>query len=124
MRNTYDELVLLLDANERAIKEIEKLYKERYGVRPGSDKDNEYFTSRGVQIHEPEKENTQHDALSKREYQVMCMIASGKSLKEIAGELALSAKTISTVRSRIMKKMKWKNNAELTHYAIKKELVD
>jgi len=45
-------------------------------------------------------------------------------VKEIAEELCLSAKTISTYRSRIMEKMKMKNNAELTHYAIKYELVD
>lgn len=71
-----------------------------------------------------EEERTHHDSLSRREYQVMCMIASGNSVKEIADELSLSVKTISTVRARIMKKMKWKNNAELTHYAIKRELVD
>lgn len=71
-----------------------------------------------------EEGKTPHDALSKREYQVMCLIASGKRQKEIAEELSLSVKTINTVRARIMKKMKWKNNVELTHYAIKQELVD
>ena len=71
-----------------------------------------------------ENGNVHHDSLSRREYQVMCLIASGKSVKEIADELSLSVKTISTVRARILKKMKWKNNAELTHYAIKRELVD
>ena len=65
-----------------------------------------------------------HEALSRREYQVMCMIASGKTLKEIAGELSLSIKTISTYRSRILEKMKRKNNAELTRYAINNRLVD
>jgi len=70
------------------------------------------------------KEEANHNALSNREYQVMCMIAAGKTPKEIAEELSLSVKTISTVRARIMKKMKWKGNVELTHYAIKHELVD
>jgi len=64
-----------------------------------------------------------HEALSSREYQVMCMIASGKTLKEIAGELSLSIKTISTYRSRILEKMKMRNNAELIHYAVKNRLV-
>lgn len=65
-----------------------------------------------------------HEKLSDREYEVMCMIASGKTLKEIAEALCLSVKTISTYRSRILEKMKMKNNAELTRYAIKHNLVD
>jgi DNA-binding NarL/FixJ family response regulator len=65
-----------------------------------------------------------HETLSDREYQVMCMIASGKTLKEIADGLSLSIKTISTYRSRILEKMNMKTNAELTHYAIKNRLVD
>lgn len=65
-----------------------------------------------------------HDSLSDREFQVMCMIASGKTLKEIAEQLSLSIKTISTYRSRILQKMNMKSNAELTHYAIKNHLVD
>jgi two-component system invasion response regulator UvrY len=64
-----------------------------------------------------------HETLSDREYQVMCLIASGKRAKEIAEELYLSVKTVSTYRSRILEKMKMKNNAELTHYAIKHRLV-
>ena len=65
-----------------------------------------------------------HESLSDREYQVMCMIASGKTLKEIAEQLSLSIKTISTYRSRILEKMNMKSNAELTHHAIKNRLVD
>ncbi len=64
-----------------------------------------------------------HEALSDREYQVMCMIASGKTVGEIAEKLNLSAKTISTYRARILEKMNMKNNAELTHYAIQNRLV-
>jgi two-component system invasion response regulator UvrY len=64
-----------------------------------------------------------HEALSDREYQVMCMIASGKTVKEIGEELSLSVKTVSTYRSRILNKMRLKGNAELTRYAIDNRLV-
>ena len=65
-----------------------------------------------------------HESLSDREYQVLCMIASGKTVTQIADVLALSVKTISTYRVRILEKLKMKNNAELTRYAIKEGLVD
>jgi DNA-binding NarL/FixJ family response regulator len=65
-----------------------------------------------------------YEILSDQEYQVLCMIASGKTIKEIANELCLSTKTISTYRFRILQKMKMKNNAELTNYAIKNMLVE
>lgn len=65
-----------------------------------------------------------HEVLSDREYQVLCMIASGKTVTDIAEELALSVKTISTYRVRILEKLNMKNNAELTRYAIKEGLVD
>jgi len=68
-------------------------------------------------------EQAPHETLSDREYHVMCLIASGKTVMEIAQELSLSEKTISTYRSRILEKMKMKNNAELTYYAIKNQLV-
>jgi two-component system invasion response regulator UvrY len=64
-----------------------------------------------------------HKHLSDREYQVLCLIASGKEVKEISTELALSAKTISTYRARLLDKMNMKTNAELTHYAIQNSLV-
>ncbi len=64
-----------------------------------------------------------HKHLSDREYQVMCLIASGKEVKEISAELALSAKTISTYRARLLEKMNMKTNAELTHYAVQNGLV-
>ena len=70
-----------------------------------------------------DSEKSLHEKLSDREYQVMCMIASGKTVKEIAEELSLSVKTISTNRTRILKKMNMKNNAQLIHYAIKNNLV-
>ena len=63
-----------------------------------------------------------HEKLSEREYQILCMIASGKTGKQIASELNLSAKTVSTYRTRILEKMDLKNNSELTHYAIQNSL--
>ena len=65
-----------------------------------------------------------HATLSDREYQVMLMLASGKSVKDIADELCLSVKTISTYRARVMEKMNMKKNAELTLYAVQNHLVD
>lgn len=65
-----------------------------------------------------------HELLSDREYQVMCLIASGKTITLIAEQLSLSVPTISTYRNRILEKMKMRNNAELTHYAIKKKLIE
>ena len=64
-----------------------------------------------------------HQSLSDREYQIMCMIASGKRVKQIANELLLSTKTVSTYRSRILRKMNMNNNIELTRYAIQNQLV-
>lgn len=64
-----------------------------------------------------------HDILSDREHQVLLLIASGKSVSSIAKELSLSVKTISVYRANILKKMKMKNNAEITYYAFKNNLV-
>ncbi len=68
-------------------------------------------------------EKLPHETLSDREFEVMCKIASGKTVKEIAVELSLSAKTISTYRTRILCKTGMKNNAQLTHYTIRNQLV-
>jgi DNA-binding NarL/FixJ family response regulator len=64
-----------------------------------------------------------HDILSDREFQVLQMIALGKSVSAIAEELHLSVKTISTYRARILEKMELRNNAELMRYAIEENLV-
>ena len=65
-----------------------------------------------------------HQALSNREYQVMCLLASGKTVSEIGRELSLSAKTVSTYRARILHKLRLKNTAELIRYATDNKLVD
>lgn len=69
-------------------------------------------------------ERMSHEMLSNREHQVMLMLASGKSVGEIAEELCLSIKTVSTYRTRIMDKMGMRKNAELTLYAVNNHLLD
>lgn len=73
---------------------------------------------------EVDAEKPPHKTLSDREFQVMCMIAKGRTIKNIAEELFLSPKTVSTYRSRILEKMKMKSNEELTHYVINNHLID
>lgn len=69
-------------------------------------------------------ERPAQEILSDREFQVLCLIASGKSVKEIAGKLEINIKTVSTYRLRILEKLRMKNNSELTYYAVKKQLVN
>jgi len=69
-------------------------------------------------------EKPAHETLSDREYQTLTLIASGKTVSEIAKELTLSVKTVSEYRARLLAKMKLKTSAELTHYAIRNGLVD
>lgn len=73
---------------------------------------------------EIDTEKQPHERLSNREHQVMLMLASGKSVSDIADELCLSVKTISTYRTRIMDKMAMKKNAELTLYAVHNKLIN
>lgn len=65
-----------------------------------------------------------HERLSDREFLILRMIASGKQVSQIAKELSLSVKTISTYRARLLEKMRLRNNAELTHYALQNNLVE
>lgn len=75
-------------------------------------------------LNAPEDDVAPHEKLSDREFQTLKLIASGKRLSDIAEELALSPKTVSVYRARILEKMGLSNNAELTHYAIKNGLVE
>jgi two-component system invasion response regulator UvrY len=70
-----------------------------------------------------ELEGEPHEALSNREYQVMCLLAAGYTVTEIAAQLSLSVKTISTYRSRIRVKLGLKNTAEIIRYALTRGLV-
>lgn len=69
-------------------------------------------------------ERPRHETLSDREFQVLCQLASGKTVSQIATEITLSVKTVSTYRARILEKMSMRNNAELTRYAIQNGLVE
>ncbi len=71
-----------------------------------------------------DKEKEKHELLSEREFQVFRMIIRGYKTSEIAEELHISAKTVSTYRNRIMDKMGMARNSELIHYAIKNKLID
>ncbi|MCX6148913.1 MAG: response regulator transcription factor [Ignavibacteriales bacterium] len=73
---------------------------------------------------EDELNKLPHEKLSEREFQIMYMIANGRSLKEIACELFISDKTVSTYRMRILEKMGLNKNAELTQYAIRNNLIE
>lgn len=64
-----------------------------------------------------------HQQLSKREFQIFCKLASGSSVSEIARELCLSVKTVSTYRSRVLEKMHFKTNADITSYALRNGLI-
>jgi two-component system invasion response regulator UvrY len=70
-----------------------------------------------------DKDRPLHESLSNREFAVLYGIASGKTVSEIAAELSLSAKTISSYRARLLQKMEMRTNAQLTHYAIRNHLV-
>lgn len=74
----------------------------------------------GVDIH---RTQLQHEILSDREFEVLKLIASGKTVSEIAIMLHLSVATVSTYRTRILEKMHFKNNAELTHYVISQGII-
>ena len=65
-----------------------------------------------------------HAALSEREFQIFCKLAEGQSVTEIGAALFLSVKTVSTYRSRILEKMQMTSNADLTHYAVRNNLID
>jgi two-component system, NarL family, invasion response regulator UvrY len=71
-----------------------------------------------------EAEGMPHERLSNREFEIFKMLASGQTVSQAAEQLELSVKTVSTHRTRILKKMEMKTNAELTHYGMKKGLVE
>jgi two-component system, NarL family, invasion response regulator UvrY len=71
---------------------------------------------------DPSKEP--HELLSNREFEVFKMLSSGKTVSQVAKDLSLSVKTVSTHRTRILDKMGMKTNAELTHYAVRKHIVE
>ncbi|OGW41017.1 MAG: DNA-binding response regulator [Nitrospirae bacterium RBG_13_39_12] len=101
---------------EELIKAIQKIIK-------GGKYVSESFSDELLVSMDRDVEQLPHENLSDREYQVMLMIASGKTRKEIAEKLFLSVKTVSTYRTRILEKMELKTNADLTNYVNKHNLV-
>lgn len=73
---------------------------------------------------DPAFEKPRHEALTDREFQVLRLISSNRTLRDIARELSLSPKTVSTYRARLLKKMRMRTNAELTRYALQHGLID
>jgi DNA-binding NarL/FixJ family response regulator len=72
----------------------------------------------------PDRDEQPHERLSDREYEVLRMIGSGKTVSEIATMLTLSVKTVSTYRARVLEKMDMRTNAELTHYVVRQGLAE
>jgi DNA-binding NarL/FixJ family response regulator len=70
-----------------------------------------------------ERSGSNHSKLSNREYQILCLIGAGKSVKEIAGQTSLSPKTVSTYRTRLMEKLKLRTTADVIRYAVENGLV-
>jgi two-component system, NarL family, invasion response regulator UvrY len=89
------------------------------GQRYVSETVNEALASTGATADQP-----LHASLSQREFQIMCKIARGRSVSQIAVELGISVKTVSTYRARILEKMNMDNNAALTAYALRNELFE
>ncbi|MDB4901340.1 MAG: uvrY [Mucilaginibacter sp.] len=103
-------------ADMELIKAINQILKGKKYV-------SESISEKLLSLYEKDTEKEPHELLSDREYQTLLLIASGKTVSEIAEILYLSKPTISTYRARILEKMKMKNNAELTTYAIGQKLL-
>jgi two-component system invasion response regulator UvrY len=103
-------------APDELVKAIRKVYSGGKYVSPAQ-------AERMVEELTGDSGKQPHELLSDREYEILCLIASGKTPTQIAKQLSLSVKTVSTYRARILEKMRLTTSAELTHYAIKNNLV-
>jgi two-component system invasion response regulator UvrY len=101
----------------------EELLKAIKKILRGGKYVSESFSDELLLVIDRDVEKLPHETLSDREYQVMLMIAAGKTRKEIAEKLFLSVKTVSTYRTRILEKMGMKTNADLTNYMNKHNLI-
>jgi len=106
-----------LDPLDQLIGSIRKVFNGKLAISPS------LSDSLAMESLRPNK-TPSHEILSDREFQVMVLMSSGKKLSEVARELNLSPKTVSTYRCQLMQKMGWKNNAEMMRYSIKHELID
>ena len=117
LRNGASGYITKASAPEELVKAIHKILRGEKYISADLAKKIPFYL-------DPETDQPPHEKLSDREYQVLCMLASGKASKDIAEELSLSVKSISTYRSRILEKFNLKTNAELIHYAIQNNLVE
>jgi len=85
---------------------------------------NQSLAERLADEYDSDRKERMHDKLSNREYQIMCLIASGKSAEEIALDLSISINTVYSYRNRILEKMHLKSNVELTQYALQNKLIE
>jgi len=104
-------------ADEELIRAIRKVYRGGKYISPS-------LAEKIAFALDEDTSKTPHETLSDREYQVLCLIGSGKTVSQVADLLALSVKTVSTYRARILEKMHMENNAELIHYAVQNGLVE
>jgi len=108
MDSTPDEIISAIEATAKGETYITPTLAQKFVFEVGVEK----------------KEEEPHKAVSKREFQVMALIGSGRTLREIGEELQISTKTVSVHRDRILKKMKMKHNAELIRYVLEKHIVE
>ena len=106
-----------VSANEELIEAIHKVHRGGKYINPSLAEKIAFALDQDIR-------KLPHETLSDREYQVLCLIGSGKTVSQVADGLALSVKTVSTYRARILEKMHMENNAELIHYAVQNGLVD
>ena len=106
-------------APEELVRAVQRLAQGRRYMSPAAaDGLLEALANRDGMDHAP------HERLSNREYQVLCLLGSGKSVGQIAQELSRSVKTISTYRARILAKMELQSNAQLVHYVLRRQLAE
>jgi two-component system, NarL family, invasion response regulator UvrY len=105
------------DAVEELVHAIRRVYKGNKYI--SSTLAEKLATNAGNETGKPD-----YDNLSDREFQVLCMLASAKTIKGIAEELSLSPSTIASFRARVLAKLQLKSNVELTNYTLRNQLID
>ena len=103
-------------APENLVEAVKKIYQGGYYV-------SSELAEQLVHTLHGDPNKAPHEMLTDREYEVFMRIVKGQELKEIASELSISVKTVSTFRTRLLQKMNVKNNVELTHYAMEYNLI-
>ncbi len=115
MKSSFDRLHEVL-TRQLKMKEVER---QKRKIMEELDRKN----AEVKQLREDAEKTKAREMLSSREFEILCLIASGKAVKEIADQLSLSPSTIATYRARLMEKLELKSNVELAQYAIRNNLV-